>query len=248
MLPSSPQVNAVYKEERGILPALAQLKRAEVEDTVLIDSTTLHVEVARQIASEAVGMGAKMVDAPVSGGVAGAKAGTLSFLVGGTPSAFTQVEPVLELMGKRIIHCGESGAGLAAKICNNLVLGVEQIVVGEAMLLGRNLGLDPAVLASVINSSTGACWSCHTNNPVPSSLPDKSPPCERDYDGGFATALMLKDMGLAIESASNSGVSMPLGNAAETVYRDVVAQRPDLARKDFSSVYQYLKDSSHASD
>lgn len=98
-------------------------------------------------------------------------------------------------MGSRIIHCGPSGAGLAAKICNNLVLGVEQIVVAEAMLLGQNLGLDPTVLASVINNSTGACWSSSANNPVPSALPEKSPPCERDYEGGFATALMLKVMG-----------------------------------------------------
>jgi hypothetical protein len=151
-----------------------------------------------------------MVDAPVSGGmrglqiqerirlirffagVTGAKAGTLSFLVGGRKEAFTRASPILTLMGQRIIHCGPAGSGLAAKICNNLMLGVEQIVVAEAMLLGQRLGLDPAVLASVINSSTGACWSSSVNNPVPGALPEKSPPCERGFEGGFATELMIK--------------------------------------------------------
>jgi 3-hydroxyisobutyrate dehydrogenase len=126
-------------------------------------------------------------------GVTGAKAGTLSFLVGGTEHAFEASLPFLECMGARLIHCGGSGAGLGAKIMNNLVLGVHQIVVGEAMLLGsQKLGLDPTILAKVINSSTGACWASSVNNPVPGALEDKSPPCERDYEGGFATALMLK--------------------------------------------------------
>ena len=141
-------------------------------------------------------------------GVAGAKAGTLSFLVGGSEEAFKLSSPILSLMGQRIIHCGPSGAGLAAKICNNvgpiirvginiliwiqMMLGVQQIVAAEAMLLGQKLGLDPAVLTSVITSSTGGCWSLSVNNPVPNALPDKSPPCERDYEGGFVTQLMLK--------------------------------------------------------
>lgn len=112
--------------------------------------------------------------------------------MGGTDDAFDLSQPTLTYMGKRIIHCGPSGAGLGAKICNNLVLGVQQIVVAEAMLLGQKLGLDPVVLAGVVNSSTGGCWASSVNNPVPYSLPDKSPPCERNYDGGFATALMLK--------------------------------------------------------
>jgi 3-hydroxyisobutyrate dehydrogenase-like beta-hydroxyacid dehydrogenase len=125
-------------------------------------------------------------------GVTGAKAGTLSFLVGGTAADFRRSHAVLVHMGSRVIHCGTSGAGLSAKICNNLILGVEQIVVAEAMLLGQKLGLDAAVLAGVINNSTGGCWSSSVNNPVPSALPDRSPPCQRDYDGGFATSLMLK--------------------------------------------------------
>ncbi|KAF8842551.1 hypothetical protein BDN67DRAFT_947523 [Paxillus ammoniavirescens] len=242
MLPSSPQVKAVYHEANGILHALQSLKRADSERTLCIDSTTLDVDVARQVARNIVEAGAQMIDAPVSGGVAGAKAGTLSFLVGGTEATFLQAQPILALMGKRIIHCGSSGAGLGAKICNNLVLGVQQIVVGEAMLLGQNLGLDPVVLAGVINSSTGGCWASSVNNPVPSSLPDKSPPCERDYEGGFATALMLKDMDLATNIAGTSKSPLPLGQAAKDFYAEVVTRRPDLAKKDFSSVYKHLKE------
>jgi 3-hydroxyisobutyrate dehydrogenase len=133
-----------------------------------------------------------MYPPPVRTGVAGAQAGTLSFLVGGESHAFQSVEPLLSLMGQRIIHCGPSGAGLAAKICNNLLLGIQQIATAEAMLLGQKLGLKPEVLASVINSSTGSCWSSSVNNPVKGALPGKAPPCERDFIGGFATALMLK--------------------------------------------------------
>lgn len=190
MLPSSPQVEEVYRN--GIIPALESLPSDQAHSTLCIDSTTLDVHVARDVAEEVHQLGAVMVDAPVSGGVAGAKAGTLSFLVGGSEAAFKRVSPILQHMGKKIFHCGPNGAGLGAKICNNLVLGVEQIVVAEAMLLGQELGLDPAVLANVINSSTGACWSSSVNNPVPGALPDKEPPCTRNYEGGFATALMLK--------------------------------------------------------
>lgn len=192
MLPSTPHVRNVYAEAGGILPALRKLPQDVVQATLCIDSTTLDVETARELAASVSKTGARMVDAPVSGGVAGARAGTLSFLVGGTRTAHEKATPTLERMGKNIIYCGASGAGLAAKICNNLVLGVQQIVVSEAMLLGQKLGLEPKVLASVINSSTGACWASSTNNPVPGAVSDKSPPCERDYDGGFATRLMLK--------------------------------------------------------
>ncbi|KAF5324493.1 hypothetical protein D9611_004488 [Ephemerocybe angulata] len=240
MLPSSPHVKEVYTNR--IIPALASLAPEVARDTLFIDSTTLDVDVARAVASEVTRKGASMVDAPVSGGVTGAKAGTLSFLVGGPEASFNIARPILALMGQRIIHCGESGAGLGAKICNNLVLGVEQIVVAEAMLLGQKLGLDPAILASVINSSTGGCWSSSVNNPVPAALPDKAPPCERDYEGGFATALMLKDMGLASDIAAKQKSSLPLGRAAQEIYERVVKEKQELARKDFSSVYLYLRD------
>ncbi|KAH6918803.1 3-hydroxyisobutyrate dehydrogenase [Coprinopsis sp. MPI-PUGE-AT-0042] len=238
MLPSSPQVEEVYSR---IVPALSSLPKSQKAETLCIDSTTLDVEVARKVASDVTGLGSRMVDAPVSGGVSGAHAGTLAFLVGGPKDSFELARPILTLMGQRIIHCGDSGAGLGAKICNNLVLGVEQIVIAEAMLLGGKLGLDPAILASVINSSTGSCWSCSVNNPVPSALPGKTPPCEKDYEGGFATALMLKDMGLAAEIAAKQKSALPLGLAARDLYSKVVSEEPSLARKDFSSVYKFLE-------
>ncbi|KAG9318238.1 3-hydroxyisobutyrate dehydrogenase [Chiua virens] len=241
MLPSSPQVRTVYCDGNGIIPALRGLTRAETEQSLFIDSTTLDVGVARDVASDVTETGARMIDAPVSGGVGGAQAGTLSFLVGGEEETFLQARPILELMGRRIIHCGASGAGLGAKICNNLVLGVQQIVVAEAMLLGRKLGLNPAVLAGVINSSTGSCWASSVNNPVPSSLPDKSPPCEKDYEGGFATALMLKDMDLARNMADANKSVLPLGTAARGIYAEAIERRPEIGKKDFSSVYVYLE-------
>lgn len=240
MLPASPHVLSVYNA--GILPGLQTLSRSLRTTTFCIDSTTLDVSVAKDVASAVTATGAQMVDAPVSGGVTGAKAGTLSFLVGGETGAFASVQPVLSMMGSRAIHCGPTGAGLAAKICNNMLLGVQQIATAEAMLLGQKLGLDPAVLTSVIGSSTGSCWSVNVNNPVPGALVDKAPPCERDYEGGFATALMLKDMGLAATVAEQAASPSPLGEAAGQIYAKIAAERPDLTRKDFSSVYAYLKD------
>ncbi|KAJ7093178.1 NAD binding domain of 6-phosphogluconate dehydrogenase-domain-containing protein [Mycena epipterygia] len=244
MLPSSAQVQTVYGS--GIIPALRSLPSDLAKKTLCIDSTTLDVAVARQVAQEVIETGACMVDAPVSGGVTGAKAGTLSFLVGGTDASFQAVHPVLSMMGQRIVHCGPAGAGLGAKICNNLILGVQQIVVAEAMILGQKLGLDPAILSSVIGSSTGNCWSVSVNNPVQSALPDKSPPCERDYEGGFATALMAKDMGLATDIATQTGTELPLGDAARRLYCLMMEQQPELGRKDFSSVYRFLLSSEKA--
>ncbi|KAF8797846.1 hypothetical protein BYT27DRAFT_7123847 [Phlegmacium glaucopus] len=241
MLPSSPQVKSVYSQ---IIPVLQKLNASSTLETrtLFIDSTTLDVDIAREIASSVVNAGAQMVDAPVSGGVTGAKAGTLSFLVGGTEEVFQISQPILSFMGERIIYCGPSGSGLAAKICNNLVLGVQQIVVAEAMLLGQELGLNSSVLASVINNSTGACWASSVNNPVPSALVDKSPPCERDYVGGFATSLMLKDMGLASNVAQQRKSPLPLGEAAKEIYAKAIEKRPELASRDFSSVYRFLKE------
>ncbi|PCH38682.1 3-hydroxyisobutyrate dehydrogenase [Wolfiporia cocos MD-104 SS10] len=241
MLPSSPHVQSVYSESQGIISALRTLPPDEAQSTLCIDSTTLDVQVARGVAAEVQVTGANMVDAPVSGGVIGAKAATLSFLVGGSDAAFELARPTLAHMGKKIIHCGSSGAGLAAKICNNLMLGVEQIVTAEAMILGQKLGLEPKVLAAVVNSSTGGCWSSLMNNPVPGAVPDKSPPSERDFEGGFATSLMLKDMGLAKDVAEKMESPLPLGCAAEELYATVIKNDPELANKDFSSVYRYMR-------
>ncbi|EIN07680.1 3-hydroxyisobutyrate dehydrogenase [Punctularia strigosozonata HHB-11173 SS5] len=243
MLPSSPHVQQVYTQpDSGILPALRTLSEEQAEDSLFIDSTTLDVRVAQDVAELVARTGGQMVDAPVSGGVVGAKAGTLSFLVGGTEEAYHLASPLLARMGQRIIHCGPSGSGLAAKICNNLVLGIQQIAISEAMLLGQGLGLDPAVLAGVVNSSTGNCWASNTNNPVPGALPEKSPPCERDYEGGFATALMLKDLGLASSIAKARNSPLPLGEVAEKIYAQVIDSNESLIRKDFSSVYLHLRD------
>ncbi|PBK77656.1 3-hydroxyisobutyrate dehydrogenase [Armillaria solidipes] len=239
MLPSSPHVKKVYNE--SILPGLHALPPDVMRDSFAIDSTTLDVSVAQELASQLNDLGVQTVDAPVSGGVAGAKAGTLTFLVGGTESAFDRSYSILSLMGQRIIHCGPSGAGLGAKICNNLMLGVQQIATAEAMLLGKRLGLDPVILSSVIGSSTGNCWSMSVNNPVSKALPDLSPPCDRDYEGGFATSLMLKDMGLAADIGVQTGTPLPMGDAAAQIYARMVRISPELEGKDFSSVYKFLE-------
>lgn len=239
MLPSSPQVQSVYlTSEKAILPALAKLPNGE--PTLVIDSTTLDIDVARDVAKKIEQAGAMMVDAPVSGGVAGARAGTLSFMVGGPQPSVTLATPYLSLMGARTIHCGPSGAGLAAKICNNMILGVQQIAVAEGMLLGQRMGLKPDVLAGVLNTSTGRCWSSEVNNPVPEALPQSTAPCTRDYEGGFATALMLKDMNLALHAGESFTTPLILGTAAKEVYENV-ARQASLAQKDFSVVYQVLK-------
>ncbi|CAG8579056.1 15318_t:CDS:2 [Acaulospora colombiana] len=210
--------------EKAILPALAKLPNGE--PTLVIDSTTLDIDVARDVAKNVEQAGAMMVDAPVSGG--------------GPQPSVTLATPYLSLMGARTIHCGPSGAGLAAKICNNMILGVQQIAVAEGMLLGQRMGLKPDVLAGVLNTSTGRCWSSEVNNPVPEALSQSTAPCTRDYEGGFATALMLKDMNLALHAGESFTTPLILGTAAKEVYENV-ARQTSLAQKDFSVVYQVLK-------
>ncbi|EJT98407.1 3-hydroxyisobutyrate dehydrogenase [Dacryopinax primogenitus] len=235
-LPSSPEVKSVYLGEKGILAGLNREK-----DQLCVDATTLDVSVARDVSNTVREAGAEMVDAPMSGGIVGAKAGTLSFMVGGTEAAFNLAEPYLSKMGSRVIHCGASGMGLAAKISNNLVLGINQIAIAEGLLLGTSLGLEPALLTDIINRSTGRSWPSTVNNPIPGALkPPASPPCERGYEGGFASKLMLKDMSLAIHAAEDTGVPLPLGSKATDEYSNVV-QDNELARKDFSVVYEYLR-------
>ncbi|CEL55141.1 3-hydroxyisobutyrate dehydrogenase [Rhizoctonia solani AG-1 IB] len=243
MLPSTPQVKEVYLGARGILEGVN--KRPERVQSLYVDSTTLDVTAARDVAAQVEATGGDMVDAPVSGGVVGARAGTLSFMVGGSENGFKRSHPFLSHMGRNIVHCGPSGSGLTAKICNNLVLGVQQIVVAEAMLLGTRLGLSPEILAGVINTSTGRCWSSEVNNPVPGALPGKSPPCEREFHGGFASKLMQKDMLLAQHAAATAGTPLPLGNAAQSIYtqmnQDATDGAPKFADRDFSVVYEYLR-------
>ena len=176
MLPSSPHVQEAY--ERAILGAAAR-------GTLLIDSSTINPGVSRALAGAAGAAGLEFVDAPVSGGVGGAEAGSLTFMCGGTAAGFAAAQPLLQAMGKNIVHVGGAGAGCAAKICNNLVLGASMLAVAEAMALGARLGVDPAVLAGVINTSSGRCWASDTYNPVPGVC--AGAPASRGYAGGFAT-------------------------------------------------------------
>lgn len=181
-----------------------------------------------------------MVDAPVSGGVGGAEAGTLTFMVGGTPVAFERVQPLLKLMGRNIVHCGDAGTGQVAKVCNNVVLGMSMAAVAEGMALGVKLGMDPVKLAGIMNTSSARCWSSEVNNPCPGVLPNA--PAGRGYTGGFGTALMHKDMGLATDAARQAGQYMPLAELTQQLYAEVMRQGD--GGKDFSFIFEFL--SKHA--
>jgi 3-hydroxyisobutyrate dehydrogenase len=227
MLPSSPHVKAVY--ESAVLPSARR-------GTLLIDASTIDPGVTRELAAAAAARGLRMVDAPVSGGVGGAAAGTLTFMVGGTPEAFEAARRLLAAMGKNIVRCGDVGAGEAAKICNNLVLGVSMNAVSEAMNLGTKLGLEPSVLAGILNTSSGRCWSSDTYNPCPGVMPNV--PAARDYEGGFGAALMQKDLGLALEAARAVNAPLPTGSAAHAVY--ALMTSAGWGKKDFSGVFKFL--------
>jgi len=178
------------------------------------------------------------IDAPVSGGVGGAEAGTLTFMVGGTSPAFEKAKPYLEKMGKNIVHCGNNGNGQVVKICNNMLLAIGMIGTSEAMNLGKKLGMDPKLLASIINTSSGRCWASEINNPAPGVLPNS--PASRDYEGGFGAALMTKDLSLAQTAANSADAKTPLGDLAYKIYTDVVAQ--GMGKKDFSVAFKYLSE------
>ncbi|CAI5472091.1 unnamed protein product [Closterium sp. Yama58-4] len=176
-----------------------------------------------------------VVDAPVSGGVVGAKAGTLTFMVGGTAAAFAMAEPLLAAMGTRALHCGPSGSGSAAKLCNNLALAIQMASVSEALALGQRLGLSPALLSAIFNSSSAKCWSSEVYNPAPGVM--QGVPSARHYQGGFSNALMSKDLGLAVAAAQAAGAPVPLGKNVMAMYADMV--RAGSAADDFSSIYQH---------
>ena len=210
MLPSSPHVRSVYLGADGILAAVPT-------GVPLVDCSTIDPHTAREVAAAAAAQGNPMADAPVSGGTGGAEAGTLTFMVGAAAGLFERIGPVLSAMGKNIVHCGESGNGQVAKICNNLLLGISMIGVAEAMNLGVALGIDATVLAGIINTSSGRCWSSDTYNPYPGVLPNV--PASRAYRGGFATDLMLKDLGLAADAARQAKQPVVLGAAAQQLYQ-----------------------------
>jgi 3-hydroxyisobutyrate dehydrogenase len=207
MLPAGKHVLDVYGS--GVL-------KAAKPGTLFIDSSTIDVSSARGAHAQAAGAKMLSLDAPVSGGVGGAEAATLTFMCGGSQDAFAKAKPVLEAMGKRIVHCGDAGAGQAAKICNNMMLGISMIGVSEAFVLAEKLGLSHQALFDVASTSSGQCWSLTSYCPVPGPVP--ASPANNNYKAGFASALMLKDLKLAQEAASAAGATTPLGAAAAQIY------------------------------
>ena len=230
MLPAGKQVRQVYAGADGLIGACA------ASNTLLIDGSTIDVATAREIAEMAEKAGLAMLDAPVSGGVGGATAGTLTFMVGGTAAAFARARPILATMGRNIVHAGESGAGQAAKICNNMILGISMLAVSEAFVLADRLGLDRARLFEVSANSSGQCWALTNYCPVPGPVP--SSPANRDYAAGFAAALMLKDLDLAQTAAAAANAATPLGAQAARFYRMI--NDSGLATKDFSIAFEWL--------
>ena len=215
MLPAAPHVKSVYLGDDGLLANVAPQVR-------LIDSSTIDPMSAREVAAAAEKQGNRMVDAPVSGGTGGAIAGTLTFMVGGEQADFDAALPVLQAMGKNIVHCGPTGNGQVAKVANNMLLAITMIGTAEAMNLGVSLGMDPGVLAGIINTSSGRNWSSDTYNPYPGVMDNV--PASRGYSGGFGTDLMLKDLGLATEAARQSRQPVILGGLAQQLYQTFSSQ------------------------
>ena len=209
MLPAGEHVRQVYLGAGGILAAARK-------GTLFIDSSTIDVDSARAAGKAAAEAGMDMIDAPVSGGVGGAAAGTLTFMVGGPDAAFAKAKPYLESMGKTIVHAGPSGNGQAAKICNNMILGISMIAVSEAFVLAEKLGLDHAKLFDISSKSSGQCWSLTTYCPVPGPVPTS--PANRGYQAGFTADMMLKDLRLAQAAAKSAGAKTELGAEAAAVY------------------------------
>jgi 3-hydroxyisobutyrate dehydrogenase len=208
--------------------------------TLFMDCSTIDVASAREAHGLAEKAGMPSLDAPVSGGTAGAAAATLTFMVGGKASAFERGQPILSAMGKRIVHCGEAGAGQAAKICNNMILGISMIAVSEAFVLAEKLGLDAKALYEVASAASGQCWSLTSYCPVPGVGPQS--PADNDYKPGFAAALMLKDLALAQQAAAETGAATPLGAHAEQLYRNF--NEAGGAQQDFSAIIRHLAASS----
>jgi 3-hydroxyisobutyrate dehydrogenase len=225
-LPNGGIVKACYAE---VLPAAKP-------GALLIDTSTISVDDAREIHQQATQRGLAQLDAPVSGGVKGATAGTLAFMVGGEDDAVERARPVLEPLAGKIIHCGPSGTGQAAKLCNNMVLAVQQIVAGEAFVLAEKLGLSAQSLFDVITGATGNCWAIHTNCPVPGPVPTS--PANNEFKPGFATALMNKDISLAMDAVKSTGSSAPLGSHAAEIYAKFATDHAD---KDFSAVIEMIR-------
>ena len=230
MLPAGKHVASVYAD--NVIPNADK-------HAILIDCSTIDVATARDTAAKAKDAGLIMVDAPVSGGIAAADAGTLTFMVGGTDEGFAKAQPILDKMGKAVIHAGDAGAGQAAKICNNMLLGATMAATAETFALAEKLGLDLQTFYDISSQASGQSWSMTSYCPVPGVGPKA--PSDNDYNGGFAAALMLKDLKLAMEAAQNNGAYTPMGGEAEELYSRFV----DLGGggKDFSAIIKMIDDS-----
>ena len=227
MLPAGKHVRAVYADVFDVAKPGA----------LLLDCSTIDVESARAVAADASAKGFDMVDAPVSGGTAAADGGTLTFMVGGTQSAFSRAEPILQAMGKAVIHAGDAGAGQAAKICNNMLLAVTMIGTCEAFAMAEKLGLDAQTFFDISSKASGQSWSMTSYCPVPGPVPTS--PANREYAPGFATAMMLKDLKLAMGAAASADASTPMGALAEALYQAYSLQGNSL--KDFSGIINFIK-------
>jgi 3-hydroxyisobutyrate dehydrogenase len=227
MLPAGAHVLSVWQELVAIVPS----------GTLLIDCSTIDMASARKAHALAEAHGCPALDAPVSGGTGGASAGTLTFMVGGDADVFAGAKAVFEAMGRKIIHCGGASAGQAAKICNNMILGISMIAVGEAFVLGERLGLTHQALFDVASVSSGQCWSLTTYCPVPGPVPTS--PANREYEPGFAAALMLKDLKLSQAAAADAGAMTPLGARAAALYQRFADD--GFGDKDFSAIITMLR-------
>ncbi len=229
MLPAGKHVEMVLLGDEGVLSAVGS-------NAVLIDCSTIDADTSKRVANAASEKGVKMVDAPVSGGVAAASAGTLSFMCGGTEEAFNLARPVLENMGKNIFHAGDSGAGQIAKMCNNMLLSVIMIATSESLRLGQDNGLDPSVLSEIMQASTGRNWALEVYNPCPGVM--DTAPASNDYKPGFMVDLMCKDLGLAMENVLQNQSATPMGSLARNLF--LAHQKKGNGQLDFSSIFESL--------
>ena len=231
MLPAGRHVEGLYLGDDGVLANARP-------GTLLVDCSTIDPGTARKVATAATERGFTMLDAPVSGGVGGAQAGTLTFIVGGTSAGLERARPLLTAMGRNIFHAGDNGAGQIAKVCNNMLLAILMTGTAEALALGVRNGLDPATLSAVMQQSSGGNWALNVYNPWPGVMSEA--PASRGYSGGFMVDLMLKDLGLALETAEQSGGSTPMGALARNLYR--LHQQNNAAGKlDFSSIQTFYR-------
>lgn len=229
MLPAGKHVRSVFLEDDKVMDIVAP-------GSLLIDCSTIDVVTARAAIAEAEQRGLEMLDAPVSGGIGGAQAGTLTFMCGGTESAFARAKPILETMGKNIFHAGDAGAGQAAKVCNNLMLAIQMIAVSEGFALGDKLGIDRQKLFDIASTATSQCWAMTSYCPVPGPVPTS--PANRDYEAGFTVAMMLKDLLLAREASGEVDANTPLGAQATDMFASFAGEGNE--GLDFSAIFKHI--------